>query len=119
MQAVALFVSWHYACGSEYNTQFWRFARENFRPAVSGSEEATRLAEFGRYVRAGAALPVAHLARLRDAGYDEETINPMRGLAGEIGGFGVPSFAQVGRGIGAYEDPEVGWEQIFPNGEGK
>lgn len=116
VQAVALFVSWHYACGSAHDTQFWRFARENFQRAAAGHEDATLLAEFGRYVRAGAALQVAHLARLRDAGYYEETIKPTLGLVGEIGGFGVPSFAQVGHGTGAYEDPELDWEQIFPNG---
>lgn len=119
VQAVALFVSWHYTCGSVHDTQFWRSARTNFLRAASGHEDATFVAEFGRYVRAGGALSVSDLVHLRDAGYYEDVIEPMLGLAGEIGGFGVPSFAQVGHGIGAYEEPGMDWEQMFSNGEGK
>jgi len=119
VQAVALFVSWHYACGSAYDTRFWRFARSNFLHPDVGHGDATLLAEFGRYARAGAALPISDLAHLRDAAYYEDAIKPTLGLGGVIGGFGVPSFAQIGHGIGAYADPEMGWEQIFQNGEGE
>ena len=107
VQAVALFVGWHYACGSRYETPFWRFARANYEESLSRHAGTGLLADFQRFVQAGAQVPVSHLEQMRDRGFYEEKIGPQLALEGEMGGFGILSFAQIGRGIGAYEETVV------------
>ena len=104
VQAVALFVGWHYACGSRYETPFWRFARAKYEQSLSRHADTGLLADFQQFAQAGARVPVSHLEQMRDTRFYEDEIKPQLALDGELGGFGVLSFAQIGRGIGAYEE---------------
>lgn len=102
VQAVALFVGWHYARSSLYDTQFWRFARANHEESLSRLAGTELLAGFQRFSQAGAQVPASHVERIRDAQFYEQEIRPHLALDGEMGGFGVLSYAQIGGGIGAY-----------------
>jgi tryptophan halogenase len=102
VQEVALFVGWHYARGSVYDTPFWRFARANHGESLSRHAGTELLSDFRRFVQAGSQIPEAHLEQVRDKRVFEAEIRPHISLGGEMGGFGVHSFAQIGRGIGAY-----------------
>jgi tryptophan halogenase len=104
VQAVALFVSWHYAHGSAYDTPFWHFARANYAERVAGYAGTELLAEFSRFVEAGARFPAELLDDISDREAYEQEIKPRMMLDDELGGFGLVSFAQVGHGIGAYAD---------------
>jgi tryptophan halogenase len=104
VQAVALFVGWHYACGSAYDTPFWRFAQANHEESLSRHAGTELLADFQQFVQAGSKIPESRLEQIRDRRVFEEEIRPQISLAGEMGGFGVHSFAQIGHGIGAYNE---------------
>ena len=38
-----LFVGWHYSCGSEYDTEFWRYARDNAWPTHKSVADPIRV----------------------------------------------------------------------------
>ena len=102
VQEVALFVGWHYACGSVHDTPFWRFAQANHEESLLRHAGTDLLADFTRFVEAGSQIPESHLEQVRDTRVFEAEIRPHVSLGGEMGGFGVHSFAQIGHGIGAY-----------------
>jgi hypothetical protein len=85
-----------------YDTPFWRFARANHGESLSRHAGTELLSDFRRFVQAGSQIPEAHLEQVRDKRVFEAEIRPHISLGGEMGGFGVHSFAQIGRGIGAY-----------------
>jgi len=113
VQAVALFVGWHYACGSLYDTPFWRFAQANYEESLSKHAGSGLFADFQRFIQASAQVPDSHLEHLRDTPVYEQEIRPHLALDGEMGGFGILSFAQIGHGLGAY--PETAIEDVPPN----
>jgi len=104
VQAVALFVGWHYARGSLYDTPFWRFAQANYQESLRRHNGTRLLADFQQFVQAGAQVPESQLKHMRDSHVYEQEIRPHLTLEGEMGGFGVLGFAQIGRGIGAYPE---------------
>jgi hypothetical protein len=110
VQAVALFVSWHYARGSQYETPFWHFAQANCKESLSRHAGTGLLADFQQFAQAGGQVPAFHLEHIRDTLVYEQEIKPRLTLNGEMGGFGVLSFAQIGQGIGAY--PETAIEEV-------
>jgi tryptophan halogenase len=94
VRAIALFVSWHYACGSCYDTPFWRHARACYDHARAAPADDARLAAFDTLVNAGALLA---------PGRKTAAAPPSPQPPGHaFGGFDAASFAQIGRGIGFY-----------------
>jgi tryptophan halogenase len=104
VQEVALFVGWHYACGSVYDTPFWDYAQANHGESLFRHSGTDLLADFQRFVQAGSKLRDTRLEQIRDRRVFEEEIRPRISLGGEMGGFGVHSFAQIGHGMGAYSE---------------
>jgi tryptophan halogenase len=116
VQAIALFVGWHYACGSRYDTPFWRFAQTNHEESLSRHAGAGLLTDLQRFVQAGTQVPDSQLEHIRDTQIYEQEVRPNLAIDGEMGGFGVLSFAQIGHGIGAY--PDAAMEEVQPDGRG-
>jgi tryptophan 7-halogenase len=104
VEQVALFVSWHYARGSSFDTSFWRHARcrsESFR------KQAAPLAprcDFEAFVASAAEWP-RELAFVRTR--EEFELIPFARESDEVcGGFLKDSFAKVGHGIAYFESRE-------------
>ena len=45
-QQISLFVAWHYAMGSQFDSPFWRYARSNFDREIDRVEHQSMLGEF-------------------------------------------------------------------------
>lgn len=101
VQEVSLFVGWHYAAGSCFETEFWQRARLNFEGALRRFEQQDILSKFDRYLQAGAGLPLSELDLVKDPQF------PTSVLYAELspqtfGGFPAASFAVLGRGLGYF-----------------
>lgn len=100
----ALFVGWHYAKGSPFQTPFWDYAQSNFEQALANIKEASLLNDFDNLLQAAAQFPTNYLTLMRDATIYREQIGPIL-LQPKLsfGGFMEPHFAQVGHGIGYFK----------------
>lgn len=87
---VALFVGWHYASGSCFDTEFWHFAKSNFEKEIKKLENQELLGDFKKYLQAGSKLNSWQF--LTNGGFIKST----------FGGFPVASFFEVGHGIGYF-----------------
>jgi tryptophan halogenase len=89
---VALFVGWHYACGSCFNTDFWHFAKSNFKQEIKKleNENENLLGAFKRCL---------------DAGSDLNNLlffTKLNSFRQTFAGFTPASFYEIGYGIGYY-----------------
>ena len=97
---VGLFVGWHYAAGSHYDTPFWAYAKKSFERGIKSFEVGPIHSSFYQFVEEGFRLP-EELAFREDRGkVDDLKSHPYTGRT--FGGFHVESFAKVGHGIGYY-----------------
>jgi tryptophan halogenase len=103
VQAISLFVGWHYSMGSTYDTPFWQFAQENFTRTMKELQGTPIAASFNESLKSSGGPIVVDKAQ--DIVLDEE-INQEDVYLKEFGGFGKLSFAQVGYGIGYYRFSE-------------
>jgi tryptophan 7-halogenase len=87
---VALFVGWHYACGSCFDTEFWHFAKSNFNQEIKNLQNESLLRAFKRCLDAGSDLNNQLFF---------PQLNPLRET---FAGFTPASFCEVGYGIGYY-----------------
>lgn len=87
---VALFVGWHYACGSCFNTDFWHFAESNFKQEIEKLENQKLLRAFERCLEAGS--DINSLLFFTD----------IRSFGESFAGFTSSSFCELGYGIGYY-----------------
>ncbi len=87
---VALFVGWHYACGSCFDTEFWHFAKSNFNQEMKNLKNETLLRTFKRCLEAGSDLNTQLFFPKLDS--FRET----------FAGFTPASFCEIGYGIGYY-----------------
>ena len=53
----SLFVAWHYACGSRWDTPFWHYARGGIARAREHPEAQTHLPDMQVYIEAGEYCP--------------------------------------------------------------
>lgn len=107
VRSVALFVSWHYARGSAYDTRFWRHARDRFEQAQTNLQPTSIDREFERFLQAGERFPASSMDLIGSRDGYERFIKPHLRIRGDFGGFDELSFAQIGRGIGYYRDTVV------------
>lgn len=84
---IALFISWHYRCGSIYNTEFWHFAKANFERELNKLEAQYVVQEFQRFLEKGASFNFGE--------YFSCSRSTFAGLTSS-------SFYEVGIGIGYY-----------------
>jgi tryptophan halogenase len=99
----SLFVAWHYACGSRWDTPFWRYARRGIERARTNAMARFHLAAMEEYVEAGRMLPGPALSSYEDQDRWDEEIYPLLRIYKPFGNFSELNFAQVGHGIGYYD----------------
>jgi len=98
----SLFVAWHYACGSRWDTAFWQYARGGIERARNHPLAKPHLAAMEKFIEAGRPLPGAALSACEDQGQWERDVLPLLRLNRPFGNFSELNFAQVGHGIGYY-----------------
>ena len=98
----SLFVAWHYACGSQWDTPFWRFARTSMDRASKNEDAKPHLQQMDDFVDAGRALPGLSLAGYDDPESWDREVLPLLTRFVPFGNFSELNFAQVGHGMGYY-----------------
>lgn len=98
----SLFVAWHYACGSRWDTPFWQYAQRGIERARNNPLARALLANMEEFIEAGRALPGLALSECSDQGQWERDVYPLLRLYRPFGNFSELNFAQVGHGIGYY-----------------
>jgi tryptophan halogenase len=99
----SLFVAWHYACGSRWDTPFWQYARRGIERARNNPVARPHLADMEAFVEAGRALPGLALSACEDQDQWDREVYPLLKLYRPFGNFSELNFAQIGHGIGYYE----------------
>ena len=99
----SLFISWHYACGSRWDTPFWRHARRGLEIARDSEWARPYLAEMDAFLEAGRNLPGFALPNYEDQDQWDREVYPLLKLYRPFGNFSELNFAQVGHGIGYYD----------------
>ncbi len=98
----SLFVAWHYACGSRWDTAFWRYARRGIERARNNPLARIHLARMEEFIEAGRTLPGLALSDYEDQDRWDREVYPLLRLYRPFGNFSELNFAQVGHGIGYY-----------------
>jgi tryptophan halogenase len=99
----SLFVAWHYACGSRWDTPFWQYAQRGIERARTNPLARAHLPYFEKFIEAGRALPGLALSQCEDQDQWDREIFPLLRLYQPFGNFSELNFAQIGHGIGYYK----------------
>lgn len=99
----SLFVAWHYACGSRWDTTFWQAARRAMDRARQDPDAAPHLAAMAPFVEAARGLPGLAIG-VEDEAQWERDVLPLLTQYIPYGNFSELNFAQVGHGIGYYQN---------------
>jgi hypothetical protein len=99
----AIFLAWHYAAGSPFDTPFWANARACFSRAVEHPWLASDVARFHAFVDVARALPIDDLGEITDRDEWNRRVLPRLRLHHPYGNFSELNVAQVGHGIGLFE----------------
>jgi 2-polyprenyl-6-methoxyphenol hydroxylase-like FAD-dependent oxidoreductase len=98
----SLFLAWHYACGSRFDSAFWRYAMQGMERARNCALVRPYLIDMDAFVEAGRRLPGLTLpAHENEDDWDRE-VYPLLRLYRPFGNFSELNFSQVGHGIGYY-----------------
>ncbi len=97
---VSLFIGWHYAEGSVFDTEFWRGAQARFRRGLVELVPADIRARFLEQVERASHVRTAQLALVRTAADLDRLFPEHRSFPPPFGGMTPLGFAQVARGIG-------------------
>jgi tryptophan halogenase len=98
----SLFIAWHYARGSRWDTPFWQYARGGIDRARNNDIAHPHVTAMEEFVEAGRALPGLALSAYDDPDQWEHEIYPLMRLYRPFGNFSELNFAQIGHGIGYY-----------------
>jgi 2-polyprenyl-6-methoxyphenol hydroxylase-like FAD-dependent oxidoreductase len=99
----SLFLAWHYACGSRWDTPFWRYARQGMERARNTAVARPHLAAMQEFVEAGRSLPGLALSEYQEQDRWEREVYPLLRLYRAFGNFSELNFSQIGHGIGYYD----------------
>jgi tryptophan halogenase len=99
----SLFVAWHYACGSRWDTPFWQYAQRGIERARKNPLVRAYLPYFEKFIEAGRALPGLALSQYEDQDRWDREVFPLLRLYQPFGNFSELNFAQIGHGIGYYK----------------
>jgi tryptophan halogenase len=99
----SLFLAWHYACGSRWDTPFWQYAREGMQRARNTAVARPHLAAMQEFVEAGRSLPGLALSEYQEQDRWEREVFPLLRLYRAFGNFSELNFSQIGHGIGYYD----------------
>ncbi|KIC47365.1 hypothetical protein RA28_06955 [Ruegeria sp. ANG-S4] len=98
----SLFIAWHYACGSQWDTPFWTLAANSLERAEKHAYLARHMNAMKDFLDAGRDLPGARIGACTDPRRWESDVLPMLTKYIPFGNFSELNFAQVGHGIGYY-----------------
>lgn len=98
----AIFLAWHYAAGSPFDTPFWARARTCFSRAAEHPWLADDLTRFQAFVDVARELPIDDLAEITDREAWNHRVLPRLRLHHPFGNFSELNVAQVGHGIGLF-----------------
>jgi tryptophan halogenase len=98
----SLFLAWHYARGSRWETPFWQYARGGIDRARNSDIARPHVTAMEEFVEAGRALPGLALSAYDDQDQWEREVYPLLRLYRPFGNFSELNFAQIGHGIGYY-----------------
>jgi tryptophan halogenase len=96
----AIFLGWHYAAGSRYDTHFWAHARGCYPRARQALPLAEDVDRFGEFLAAARELRIDDLADVADLEQWKRDVFPRLRLHRAYGNFSELNVAQVGHGIG-------------------
>ncbi|MEO7084383.1 MAG: tryptophan 7-halogenase [Gemmatimonadaceae bacterium] len=99
----SLFVAWHYAGGSQWDTPFWRYAAKAIDRARASDVAREYVEEMQEYIEAARTLPGGAIASYEDQDAWDRDVYPLLRLFLPFGNFSELNFAQVGHGIGYYD----------------
>jgi flavin-dependent dehydrogenase len=115
----SLFIAWHYARGSRWNTPFWEYARRGIERAGRSELAGGLLPEMESFIHAGASVPGLAIPEIEEEGRWKREVFPLLKVFRPFGNFSELNFAQVGHGIGYYgpgeADPPVGDRVLAPS----
>lgn len=95
---VSIFIAWHYAAGTIYDTPFWQNATDRFQQLQEVPALAKILQQFATIQQSAATISDTTLAALNTT--DDVTGHSLGNLHQEIfGGYTKLSFAQIARGL--------------------
>ena len=94
---ISLFIAWHYAKASIFDSDFWSFAAENFKRRRNDFPEPSVQAEFGRYFSLGAKFTglSGYLAAAPSVAAEDPAITRRR-----FAQWRVESFVEIANGLG-------------------
>jgi len=98
-----LFIGWHYARGSRWDTPFWSYAEQGMARAEASPYLRGHLGEMEDFVEAGRSVPGLTLPFVEDEEQWQREVYPLLSLYRPFGNFSELNFAQVGHGIGYYD----------------
>lgn len=113
----SLFLAWHYACGSRWNSRFWRYASQSIERARNCADARSHLDEMEAFIEAGRYLPGHTLSEYDDPDQWNREVYPLLSLYLPFGNFSELNFAVVGHGIGYYSGTHSGSGQVNKTSE--
>jgi tryptophan halogenase len=113
----SLFIAWHYACGSEWDTPFWRHAARGLEFARKDPLVAPHLEAMAEFVGSAKAVPGQFVSDYTDVEGWKQDVFPLMTRYTPFGNFSELNFAQVGHGIGYY-GPGLATNSLEPLGTG-
>jgi tryptophan halogenase len=99
----SLFLVWHYACGSHWQTPFWQHARSCFAMVQGMQRLSSDWHMMQKFIDAGRQLPAAMLGQDLSPQQWTALVMPQMKVYAPFGTFSELNFAQVGHGIGFYD----------------
>jgi tryptophan halogenase len=98
----SLFLAWHYACGSRWESAFWKHAMQGMERARDCATARPYLIDMEAFIEAGRRLPGLALSSYEDPDDWDREVYPLLRLYRPFGNFSELNFSQVGHGIGYY-----------------
>jgi hypothetical protein len=98
----SLFVAWHYANGSRWDTAFWKYARKGIDRASVSDLAREHVAAMHSFIEAGRLIPGRLVSGYDDKVQWDKDVFPMLHIFTGFGNFSELNFAQIGHGIGIY-----------------
>ena len=113
----SLFIAWHYACGSRWDTPFWRHAAQGMEAARHNPTAAPHLNVMSEFVNSAKTVPGSFVSDYTDVEGWKRDVFPLMTRYTPYGNFSELNFAQVGHGIGYYGS-DTAHHNVEPLGTG-
>jgi tryptophan halogenase len=98
---VSIFIAWHYAAGSRYNTEFWLNAHDQFLRLSRLPALDIILTQFASMQDQSKTVPIGMMHQLNSPD-DLTRLGMHQAMDKNFGGYSVLSFAQIAHGLGLH-----------------